>query len=140
LKQVIILPDVHLAEKDPDIGVDRPSKTIQKSVGCGHIYCTFIEHKNGNFYKLLIDGTMTKESPCGSSWLNSIARILTYAIRRSTEEDNKDNKKDFKTTSLYHGVIKQLVGHNCNVRSRVTETSCAGAIASAIKDYVRSKG
>lgn len=122
-----------------EIGVTRNSLTLQKRVGCGHLYLTFIEHKNGHFYKLLIDGTMTKESPCGSSWLNAIARILTYAIRRSTEEDEKSKKKDFKQTSLFHGIIKQLIGHHCNRKSMVTESSCASAIAMGIKDYIRRK-
>lgn len=119
-----------------EIGIDRPSITIQKNVGCGHLYLTFIEHKNGHFYKLLIDGTMTKESPCGSSWLNAIARILTYSIRRTIEEDTKNEHKEMKKTSLWHGVIKQLIGHNCNRRSMVTETSCVGAITMGIKDYI----
>jgi hypothetical protein len=122
-----------------EIGVERPSITIQKQVGCGHLYLTFIELKSGKFYKLLIDGTMTKESPCGSSWLNAIARVLTYAIRRTTEEDEKNGHKELKKTSLWHGIIKQLIGHNCNRRSMVTETSCVGAIASGIKDYIKRK-
>ena len=122
-----------------EIGVERSNITLQKRVGCGSIYLIFIEHKNGKFYKLLIDGTMTKESPCGSSWLNAIARILTYSIRRTMEEDNKNGHKEMKRTSLWHGVIKQLIGHSCTRRSMVTESSCVGAIAMGIKDYIKRK-
>jgi hypothetical protein len=82
---------------------------------------------------------MTKESPCGSSWLNAIARVLTYSIRRTTEEDSKNGHKELKKTSLWHGVTKQLLGHSCNRKSIMTESSCASAIAMGIKHYIEMK-
>ena len=114
-------------ETDPNVGIDRPSVTIRKKVGCGKIYCVFVEHKNGKFYKLHITGDMTRNTPCGNSWFE-IGKILTFCMRRGFEENN-----------LYDAIINHLKYVNCDKASVATEKSCISAIAACMEEYAKTK-
>jgi hypothetical protein len=104
--------------------------TLSKKVGCGMIYCIFNEEEH-SFYNLEIKGDMAKEAPCGESWFNSVAAILTYALRRSVWEGT--TKK---------AIIKHLVGHQCNgfVANKEHIKSCSDAIGKMVLEYIKSRG
>lgn len=107
-----------------------PALTISKEVPCGHIYCIFNE-KDDTFHKLTIKGDMSRECPCGDSWLAAISRILTYAMRRGIDEDN-----------IKEGIIQQLLGHRCPVFVNIKEEkifSCVDGIAKVMLEYSKSR-
>jgi len=109
---------------------DYLSITICKVVPCGNIYCIFAEETD-TFHKLTIKGDMARECPCGESWFNAIAKLITYAMRRSIWEGNTKE-----------GIIKQLLGQRCP-SYRVNKErilSCADAIARAVMEYSKSRG
>ena len=109
---------------------DYPTITISKPVGCGTIYCLFAEDED-TFYKLFIRGDMARECPCGEAWLNSIAKLITFALRRSIWEG-----------STKEGVIKQLLGQRCPsaIANKEHILSCPDAIARAVLEYSKSRG
>ena len=113
-----------------DVGQDKPNITITKQVGCGQIFCIFVEHNNGNFDHLLIRGSIAKKTPCAESWLWGVSRLLTYSLRRAFKESGD---------SMEIGIIKQLFFHECSVLSLKTEKSCISAIGRAVQDYIRRK-
>ena len=104
--------------------------TIQKQVGCGHIYLRFLEEEEGAFHKLMISGDMAKEAPCGESWLNAIASLLTFALRRSIWEG-----------TTQRAIIRQLCGQRCNMAKLNQEhiVSCSDAIGKAVLEYIKSR-
>jgi len=106
-----------------------PAITLAKKVACGHIYCIFNE-KEDVFDKLLIRGDMAKNCPCGESWLNSIAKLITYAMRRSIWEGNTKE-----------GIIKQLLNQRCpaSVPNKEHIVSCSDAIAKCVLEYSKSR-
>jgi hypothetical protein len=108
---------------------DYPTITISKWIPCGNIYCLFLE-EDDSFHRLTIKGDMAKECLCGESWLNSIAKLLTYAMRRSIWEGNT---KD--------GIIKQLLGQRCPsyVSNKEHILSCSDAIARCVLEYSKSR-
>jgi len=110
------------------MSITRPSKTITKKVGCGSIYCTFIQLQDGKFHQLLISGSMSKDTPCGDSWFWGLGKLLTYALRRSLKEGS-DITED--------AIVKQLKHHQCNKFVAGREKSCISAIGMAIKDYIK---
>lgn len=109
---------------------DYESLTITKEVGCGNVYLIFTEDEH-LFHKLFIRGDMAKECPCGESFLNAIAKLLTYALRRSFEEEN-----------VKEAIIKQLLGHRCSmiIPNKEHIVSCSDAIAKAVLEYAKSRG
>ena len=117
-------------ELDHNIGIDKPSKTYQKKVGCGSLYVIFNEHYNGNFDHLIIRGSMSKRTDCGDSWIFGIAKLLTYALRRAFKEDDDSRER---------GIVRQLIAHTCSKCSLKTELSCISAIGRAIDDYLKLK-
>ena len=108
---------------------DYPTITIHKKVGCGSIYCLFLEDED-IFHKLLIRGDMAKTAECGEAWLNSIAKLLTFALRRSLWEGNTKE-----------GVVKQLLGQRCPnaIANKEHIVSCPDAIARAVLEYAKSR-
>jgi hypothetical protein len=70
---------------------------------------------------------MTKESPCGGAWINAMAGILTFALRRAIKEDED---------ALYRGVIKQLKNQACNNQSIVGK-SCVHQISRVLEGYFK---
>lgn len=104
--------------------------TMHRKVGCGNIYCIFNE-KDNDFYNLIIKGDNARETPCGESWLNAMAAILTYALRRSVWENN--TKK---------AIIKHLLNHRCNmiVPNKEHIVSCVDAIGRMVLEYIKARG
>lgn len=105
------------------------SLTMYRKVGCGTIYCIFSE-QDGNFYNLIIKGDNAKEIVCGESWMNSIASVLTYALRRSISEGN-----------AHKGIVKHLLGHRCNmyVPNKDKIQSCGDAIGRMCLEYLKAR-
>lgn len=110
--------------------IEYTTTTIHKTVGCGSIYCLFLE-REGAFHKMFIRGDCVKETPCGESWFSSIAKLLTYALRRSIWEGNTKE-----------AIVKQLLGHRCNMATPNKEhiVSCPDAIARAVLQYMEMTG
>jgi hypothetical protein len=111
---------------------DYSTITMTRKVGCGAVYCLFIE-EDGAFHKLFIRGDNAKETPCGESWLNSLAAILTYALRRSVWEGT--SKK---------AIVKHLLNHRCNNPTRNWQTkeeslSCSHAIGIMVLEYLKAR-
>jgi len=111
---------------------DYNTLTFYKKVGCGSIYCIFMEDE-GVFYRLVIRGDMTKETPCGEVWFNSISRILTYALRRGLWEDTAED-----------GIVKQLCQKTDKCYGYVPNEEhilhCADAIGRCVNEYVKARG
>ena len=105
------------------------SITMHRKVGCGNIYVIFNEEE-GAFYNLIIKGDNAKESPCGESWMNAMASILTYALRRSVWEGNAQQ-----------AIVKHLLNHRCNmvVANHEHITSCSDAIGRMVLEYLKAR-
>ena len=103
--------------------------TMSRKVSCGNIFCIFNENE-GEFYNLIIKGDNTKEAPCGESWLNALAALLTYALRRSMWEGNAQR-----------AIVKHLLGHRCqNVVANADHiVSCADAIGKMVLEYLKAR-
>jgi len=111
---------------------DYNSITISRQVPCGRIDCIFTEDEHV-FHKLKIkpDLVLAEKCHCGESWLSSIAKIITYAMRRSIWEGNTKE-----------GIIKQLTSQRCPlaiVNKEHNITSCADAIARCVLEYSKSR-
>jgi len=107
--------------------INYKSITITKKINpCGHIHVIFTEEA-GCFHKLFIKGAMTD---CGEVWISSLAKMITYAIRRA----------EFEGT-IEDGIIKQLLGVRCNnvIPNKEHICSCPDAIGKAITQYMRMK-
>ena len=106
------------------------SLTLSRKVGCGQIYCIFNEDE-GAFDNLIIKGDNAKEIPCGEAWMNTMAKILTYALRRSVWEG--DTKR---------AIVKQLLNHRCNnvFPNKEHIVSCPDAIGRMVLEYLKSRG
>lgn len=106
---------------------DYPTLTIKKQVGCGSVYTIFLE-ESGAFKRIMIRGDMCKEAPCGSSWFDALAAILTFSLRRALWEGTVDK-----------GIIKHLKNHRCNMALPNKEhiSSCPDAIGKAVEQYLR---
>lgn len=116
-------------EKDSAVtlGSDRSVTLAQRVGSCGTIYCIFVEGTEGEFKRLFIKGAMGKNTPCGEAWLEPIAKILTFALRRSLFEGSVDR-----------GIIRQLRGVRCNNIAPNGDhiTSCPDAIAKILTRYL----
>lgn len=105
------------------------TKTYRKLAGqCGHIYVmvVFRDDKPNRIDYIKIQGC-TKYNDCGGSWAESIADLLSFAIRRIR------NKYEAEA------IIKSLKHHRCN---RITPnqehtTSCSDAIARVLQEELK---
>jgi hypothetical protein len=106
------------------------SLTMYRKVGCGSVYCIFVE-KEDLFHRLIIKGDNAREAPCGESWLNAMAAILTYALRRSVDENNTKR-----------AIVKHLLNHRCHmaIANKDHIVSCADAIGRMVLEYIKSRG
>ena len=106
--------------------------TFCKYVGCGKIYVLFLEDDD-IFYRLDIRGDMEKSTDCGQVWFNSIARILTYALRHGLWEGTAEE-----------GIIKQLCHKTDKCYGYVPNEEhilhCADAIGRTVNEYVKARG
>ena len=105
------------------------SITMFRKVGCGNVYL-IINEEDGAFYNLIIKGDMCREAPCGESWFNSLASILTYALRRSIWEGTTQK-----------AIVKHLLNHRCNMAIPNQEhiTSCSDAIGKMVLEYLKAR-
>lgn len=101
-------------------GVAYDSYTYTERIGCGHIHIIITENK-GKFHRIFMKSSMSKETPCGSSWLEAMSALLTFGIRRALEEK-----------TLERAILKHLRNHRCNQYSIATAKSCSDAIAIAL--------
>ena len=109
---------------------DYKTTTISKKVGCGRIFCLFLED-DGVFYKLFIKGNHAKETACGESWFCAIAKLITYSMRRSIWEGNTKE-----------GIIKQLLGQRCSMAiadPKEHVVSCSDAISKCVLKYCKMR-
>ena len=104
--------------------------TMHRKVGCGSIYCIFSED-DGEFYNLIIKGDNAREAPCGESWLNAMAAILTYALRQSLWEGTAQK-----------AIVKHLLNHRCQtvVPNAERVVSCSDAIGKMVLEYIKARG
>lgn len=102
---------------------------MSKKVGCGNLYVIFVE-EDGAFNRLFIKGDNAKEAPCGESWMNAMASILTYALRHSVWEGNTQK-----------AVVKHLLNHRCNmvVPNEDHIVSCSDAIGRCVLEYLKAR-
>lgn len=105
----------------------KPSITISRRICKGHIYCTFVEGSQGEFHRMFLKGNMARETPCGESWLEPLAKILTFSIRRAVWEG-----------TIHKGIIKHLQGQRCNSMppNKDHVCSCTDAIAKCLEEYL----
>ena len=118
---------VQESEEEKNQEMEYKSITITKKINpCGHIHAIFLEDQDC-FHKMFIKGPGTK---CGEVWMDSLAKILTYALRRA----------EFEGT-IEDGIIKQLLNVRCNnvVVNKDHICSCPDAIGKAIIQYLKIK-
>jgi ribonucleoside-diphosphate reductase alpha chain len=115
-------------EKRP-IKRDRPKSlrgsTHQMQTGCGPLYVTINEDKNGLFELFT---TMGKAGGCAASQSEAIGRMVSLAWRSGVQARQ---------------VIKQLMGISCHCPSGFGENrvlSCADAVAKAIQAHLIDSG
>jgi ribonucleoside-diphosphate reductase alpha chain len=104
--------------KRPEVirGTTRHMKT-----GCGNIYVTINEDKDGNVFELFT--SMGKAGGCGASQAEALGRLISLALRSSVEKEE---------------VVRQLKGISCHQPSwhkggRIL--SCADGIAKALEKH-----
>jgi ribonucleoside-diphosphate reductase alpha chain len=122
------LPEPTVEEKHP-IKRERPKAlrgaTYQMQTGCGPLYVTINEDKNGLFELFT---TMGKAGGCASSQCEAIGRMVSLAWRSGVQARQ---------------VVKQLLGISCHCPSGFGESkvlSCADAVAKAIQALMLEKG
>jgi ribonucleoside-diphosphate reductase alpha chain len=108
---------------------DRPKSlrgcTYQMQTGCGPLYVTINEDKNGLFELFT---TMGKAGGCAASQSEAIGRMVSLAWRSGVQARQ---------------VIKQLLGISCHCPSGFGDNrvlSCADAVAKAIQNHLIQNG
>ena len=105
------------------------SKTYMKWTPCGNLYITIVyknDRKTGN-KEYAIDYIRVyhsnRENNCGGSFFESLADMLTFAVRRAGEKKDKQ------------AIIKNLIGNRCNkvVANKEHIVSCSDAIGRVLK-------
>ncbi len=120
---------VHTDEEKKAIKRDRPKAlrgwTYQMQTGCGPLYITVNEDKNGLFELFT---TMGKAGGCAASQSEAIGRMVSLAWRSGVQARQ---------------VVKQLLGISCHCPSGFGDnrvTSCADAVAKAIQAHMLAGG
>lgn len=108
---------------------DRPKAlkgwTYQMQTGCGPLYVTINEDKNGLFELFT---TMGKAGGCAASQAEAMGRLVSLAWRSGVQARQ---------------VIKQLLGISCHCPSGFGDNkvlSCADAVAKAIQAHMQAAG
>lgn len=99
--------------------------TYQMQTGCGPLYITVNEDKNGLFELFT---TMGKAGGCAASQSEAIGRMVSLAWRSGVQARQ---------------VVKQLLGISCHCPSGYGENrilSCADAVAKAIQSHMLENG
>ena len=117
------------AEEKHPIKRERPKAlkgwTYQMQTGCGPLYITINEDKNGLFELFT---TMGKAGGCAASQCEAIGRMVSLAWRSGVQARQ---------------VVKQLLGISCHCPSGFGDNrvlSCADAVAKAIQAHMAAKG
>jgi ribonucleoside-diphosphate reductase alpha chain len=91
--------------------------------GCGNIYVTVNEDKNGQVFELFTH--MGKAGGCAASQAEAIGRLVSLALRSNIEPEV---------------IISQLKGITCHEQTWTNGgkiTSCSDAIAKALEKYLQ---
>jgi hypothetical protein len=116
---------------DSCIEIVNKSKTFRKWTPCGNIYIqvAFKADSPDKIDYILIDGG-NKEIDCGKSWLQSLADILTFSIRRIRNQHEAD------------AIVKNMRGHRCNkyVPNKDHVGSCVDAIGQVLETLLCAEG
>ncbi len=99
--------------------------TYQMQTGCGMLYVTINEDKNGLFELFT---TMGKAGGCAASQCEAIGRMVSLAWRSGVQARQ---------------VIKQLLGISCHAQAGFGDNkilSCADAVAKAVQAHVKASG
>ena len=126
VQAVVAIPPV---EEDRRSKRERPKAlqgcTHQMQTGCGPLYITINEDKNGLFELFT---TMGKAGGCAASQSEAIGRMVSLAWRSGVQAKQ---------------VVKQLQGISCHCPSGFGENrvlSCADAVAKAIQNHLIDNG
>jgi ribonucleoside-diphosphate reductase alpha chain len=118
-----------IEEEKKAVKRDRPKSlkgcTYQMQTGCGPLYVTINEDKNGLFELFT---TMGKAGGCAASQSEAIGRMVSLAWRSGVQARQ---------------VIKQLLGISCHCPSGFGDNrvlSCADAVAKAIQNHLIENG
>ncbi len=128
-KDAVPLESVLVEDDKKSIKRERPKAlrgcTHQMQTGCGPLYITINEDKNGLFELFT---TMGKAGGCAASQSEAIGRMVSLAWRSGIQARQ---------------VIKQLLGISCHCPSGFGDsrvTSCADAVAKAIQNHMIDNG
>ena len=128
-KEESLLEAISAEEERKAIKRERPKAlrgwTYQMQTGCGPLYITVNEDKNGLFELFT---TMGKAGGCAASQSEAIGRMVSLAWRSGVQARQ---------------VIKQLLGISCHCPSGFGENrvlSCADAVAKAIQSHLIAGG
>ncbi|GBE37869.1 ribonucleoside-diphosphate reductase NrdZ [bacterium BMS3Bbin08] len=91
------------------------------TTGCGHLYVTVNEDKDGNPFELFTN--MGKAGGCAASQAEAIGRLISLAFRSNIESEE---------------IVKQLKGISCHSPSWANGgkiSSCSDALSKAIERY-----
>lgn len=120
---------VQVEEEKTAVKRERPKAlrgwTYQMQTGCGPLYITVNEDKNGLFELFT---TMGKAGGCAASQSEAIGRMVSLAWRSGVQARQ---------------VIKQLLGISCHCPSGFGDNrvlSCADAVAKAIQSHLVANG
>lgn len=112
------------------IEIINKSRTFQKWTPCGNLYIhiAFKEEAQNKVDFIIIDGA-SREIDCGHSWVQGLADLLTFSVRRIRNQHEAD------------AIIKALRGHRCNkyLPNKEHTTSCTDAIAQVLQEVIGSK-
>jgi hypothetical protein len=108
------------------------SITLTQKCGCGNIYIRIWEPE-GQFQRVFIQGSISKTQDCGYSWMEAMAGIITFSLRRAIAEALSGPEVD--SEPIESGIIKQLKYQGCNKKP-----SCAHGIAKALEKYLSMRG
>jgi ribonucleoside-diphosphate reductase alpha chain len=104
-------------------------ETFKIPTGCGKLYITVNENKDGNPVEII--ARLGKTGGCASSHTEAIGRLSSIYLK---------NKGDIRY------LIKQLVGITCPnpytfpAEDRLEVKSCSDAVAQALQEYLIGKG
>lgn len=98
-----------------------PSKTFRSETGCGSLYLTIAYKPDGKFNFIKINAE--KDCQCGNAWVDSMSDVITFAIRRASQEEIKP-------------LLKQLTGHICNNKrpNKYHISSCPDALGKILQE------
>ena len=112
--------------------VEPDSLTFCEKCGCGKIIIRIWE-PDGVFCRVFIQGSISKTQECGYSWMEAMAGIITFSLRRAITEAIKGTEVD--SDPIESGIIKQLKYQGCNKKP-----SCVHGIAKALEKYLSMRG